>query len=410
LPIDILISIANFLPPEDLFHLLQGYPNLAPILPSNVFKAQDASGNTILHLLASSTLNTFTALLLPKQLRKTLNIANHDGRTALHNAVVALNLEVTAYLIDYGADIQPRDISDETPLHLTCRTNSPISSQILSKLIKAGADPSPTNISGFTPLHEAILSHQPPETIRILIQAGADVNATAGRQRRTLIFYAVRFSIELPSEVLISRGADPNPSCDEDADMDEDKIHEHNSPSQFKFKFKFKFQQPTEQNRGIEILKTLLEAPINLQQRDSDHRTVLLETARVGADEALTLLLKAGANIRAYDFNGQDALCLAASMGHWSTAKKLVEAGASIIHKDLSRMDAVDLAKLNGFEGLAQRLARKEMARPFRMMFGGCRKMRKLRKMGVGERVKSSGSFDDVFWTCRCSIGHPWYW
>ncbi|KAJ5295617.1 hypothetical protein PENANT_c001G04992 [Penicillium antarcticum] len=362
IPIDILFLIANILPLEDLVHLLQAIPNLSLNLPTKLLKTQDSNGNTLLHHLASSNLYIL-ATLLPKQHPQILNTPNYDGQTALHKAVTTPNqsLNITSYLLDNGADIQPRDNRDETPLHLTCRTPSPISSQILKIFLKASADPSPRSIIGFTPLHEAILAHQPPDTIRTLINAGADVNATAGRKRWTPLFYAVRFSIESPSEVLISAGADPMPVLDGNENEnyqveDRDNVRKFTSAAR---------------GRGIEILKTLLQATPNLQQRDIDGRTVFLETARVGADKALVLLLNAGACIHACDINRRDALCLAASMGHWSTAKKLVEAGVSVLHRDSQGRDAVDLAKWFGFEDLARMLRyEKRKRRPLRWVFG----------------------------------------
>jgi ankyrin repeat protein len=358
IPIDILLSIADILPLEDLLHLLEAIPYLTPNLPSRLLKSQDPSGNTLLHLLVSSNLYTLTTLL-PKQQPKALNTPNYDGQTALHKAALTQNLQITTYLIHHGADIQPRDNREETPLHLTCRTTSPVSSQILNNLLNTGADPSPHNITGFTPLHEAILSHQPPSIIRTLLKAGADVNVTAGRKRWTPLFYAVRFSIESPTEVLISAGADPilfthaNANANANA---KDELQKCPAPS-------------PSPGRGIEIVKTVLEGDVDLEQRDIDGRTVLLETARVGADEALALLLDAGADIGVWDGNRRNALCLAASMGHWSTAKRLVEAGAAVMHRDLLGRDAVGLAMWFGFEDLAKMLVVERRKRPFRCLF-----------------------------------------
>jgi ankyrin repeat protein len=352
IPIDILLSIADILPLKDLLHLLQAIPYLTPNLPSSLLKTQDRSGNTLLHLLVSSNLYTLTTLL-PKQQPQALNTPNYDGQTALHKAVLTQNLRITTYLLHHGADIQPRDNRDETPLHLTCRTTSPVSSQILNNLLNAGADPSPHSLTGFTPLHEAIRSHQPPSIIRTLLKAGADVNATAGRKRWTPLFYAARFSIESPPYVLISTDADPIPVTHANANA-KDKLQNCPRPSL---------------ERGIEIVKTVLEGDVDLERRDIDGRTVLLETARVGADEALALLLDAGADIRVWDSNRRDALFLAASMGHWSTAKRLVEAGAAVMHRDLLGRDAVGLAKWFGFEDLARMLVVERRKRPFRCFF-----------------------------------------
>ena len=50
--------------------------------------------------------------------------AKKVGRTALHWAADRGLLEVTNILLDYGADVNARDLNEATPLMAACRTNA----------------------------------------------------------------------------------------------------------------------------------------------------------------------------------------------------------------------------------------------------------------------------------------------
>ncbi|CAN7783866.1 ankyrin repeat domain-containing protein [Cupriavidus necator] len=69
------------------------------------------------------------------------------GATALHKAAMNNNEEVLKALIDFGAEIDARDVYGHTPLHFAA-TRSVESSKAL---VMAGADPEATSDSGVTP-------------------------------------------------------------------------------------------------------------------------------------------------------------------------------------------------------------------------------------------------------------------
>jgi cytohesin len=82
-------------------------------------------------------------------------------------------------LIDGGADIEARTISDETPLHIASQANSRV---VATFLIEREADIEARTSSGQTPLHNAA-SYGSLEVARLLIDGGAriDTEDDAGR-------------------------------------------------------------------------------------------------------------------------------------------------------------------------------------------------------------------------------------
>lgn len=62
--------------------------------------------------------------------------------------------EVTQLCLDFGADVNLKDINGDTPLHLACRLDSRL--DVVQCLMKAGANPNVTNEAGRTPLFGAI--------------------------------------------------------------------------------------------------------------------------------------------------------------------------------------------------------------------------------------------------------------
>lgn len=92
------------------------------------------------------------------------------GRTALH---VAAGREMSALVLEAGADVNARDVSGMTPLHQAAANNS---NDTLALLLEDGADVNARENFGATPLHFAALANA-TTTAAVLLEVGADVNA-----------------------------------------------------------------------------------------------------------------------------------------------------------------------------------------------------------------------------------------
>lgn len=109
-----------------------------------------------------------------------VNTTDANGYNALHWAVAA-NPEpsVTKALIAGGANLGQKDNWGLTPLHRAAKNAAQNTGnlRITDILLNAGADLETRDVNGYTPLHWAAESNTDTETIKSIVQAGADLNA-----------------------------------------------------------------------------------------------------------------------------------------------------------------------------------------------------------------------------------------
>ena len=97
--------------------------------------------------------------------------------TPLHLAVANNpDPEVTAALLEAGANPRARGYEGETPIHLAAWNENPA---LAALLLEAGADANARGSTGRTPLHEAATSNSNPEVLAVLLDAGAELEARA---------------------------------------------------------------------------------------------------------------------------------------------------------------------------------------------------------------------------------------
>jgi len=114
------------------------------------------------------------------------------GDTALHLAAAALRPIAVAALIEAGADPNAENRRGATALHYACdarpkagKTWDPSKQRsVIELLLGAGSDIERKDKAGATPLHRAVRARS-PEAVRCLLERGARVDATHGRQRTT---------------------------------------------------------------------------------------------------------------------------------------------------------------------------------------------------------------------------------
>ena len=114
------------------------------------------------------------------------------GDTALHLAAAALRPLAVAALIDAGADPNAENRRDASPLHYACdarpksgKTWDPSKQRsVIAILLDAGSDIEHKDKAGAAPLHRAVRARS-AEAVRCLLERGARVDATHGRQRTT---------------------------------------------------------------------------------------------------------------------------------------------------------------------------------------------------------------------------------
>ena len=113
------------------------------------------------------------------------------------------DMKIAKLLIDNNAEIDAKNIFDETPLHEACRYNYV---EIAKLLLQKGANVSSRNDRGESPLLKTILwGHA--KIVELLLQNGAEIDAT-DKDNRTPLNLAVCFKKQEVVKILVDHGAD----------------------------------------------------------------------------------------------------------------------------------------------------------------------------------------------------------
>ncbi len=127
------------------------------------------------------------------------------GWTDLHTAAADGRTTDVELLLERGLDPNAREGQGATALHLACHARS--NDATVKALLSRGADVRAVDLFGATPLHWAAMHHR-AGAAALLLDAGADVNASAGEQAFTALHAAAAEGDLACVELLIEHGAD----------------------------------------------------------------------------------------------------------------------------------------------------------------------------------------------------------
>jgi ankyrin repeat protein len=181
-----------------------------------------------------------------------------------------------------------------------------------------------------------------PRPLAALLLAGGDANARV--DGRTALEFAVMLAYEDKVHVLLRHGANPN--LHEDPDLSNEG------------RFTTPLIDSTRNDARIPILKSLLQAGADPNQRDSIGMTAFMHAALFGASDTLTVLLESGAVATLETAGGQSALHFAMTRDQPEIVRQLVRLGLDPAKPSANGgLSPAQLARRRGLIGTLQLLS-----------------------------------------------------
>ena len=264
------------------------------------------------------------------------------------------SIEVIQALIDHGADVNATNKEHETALTLACINKD---ESVINVLLNACANHNiPDNTCGDTSIIDASKNKCSIEVIQVLIDHGADVNATNKKNQTALIIACIN-TYEGAINLLLNAGADPNIADDTFGDTclikavrqqcsvaalvalidhgaDVNATNKNNETALIlacikKYKGAINvllnasadpnithdmcgdacLQLAVKQNCSIEVLQAIIHHGADVNAANRDNLTALTLACMKGDEGAMNVLLTAGANPNVTDYTGGDT-CL----------------------------------------------------------------------------------------------------
>ena len=199
-------------------------------------------------------------------------VENAVGNTWIHYAVSGdCDMEVLQSVIHRGADVNATNKQNVTALMLASQMGN---LDAMNVLLSAGANHTTANANGDTWIHYAIYGDCSKEVLQLIIDEGADVNATNNENVTALMLASKKGNINAMN-VLITAGAD---QTIEDADGNQwihCAVHEYCTK---------------------EVLQLIIDLGADVNARNKQNITALMLASFVGNRDAMKVLLSAGAN------------------------------------------------------------------------------------------------------------------
>ncbi|KAK4880295.1 hypothetical protein RN001_008441 [Aquatica leii] len=166
---------------------------------------KDKSGFTCLHLAASASSPELVEKLLAKNVD--INIQNSEGNTPLLVALDNQSKFVAQLLLNKGADVNVKNINGYSAMHYASKYGL---EEFLSQLIKRGMDVNEKTRTGETALILHVANNSRRDTVKLLIDNGADLSVVDSATGNSCLHYLVK---EIEDEIIsdvVAKGANIN--------------------------------------------------------------------------------------------------------------------------------------------------------------------------------------------------------
>uniref|UniRef100_A0A3P9LZW9 phospholipase A2 n=1 Tax=Oryzias latipes TaxID=8090 RepID=A0A3P9LZW9_ORYLA len=256
-----------------------------------------------------------------------INTRDASGQTPLHLACERGDLACVKELLEESqARTDIKDHNGETPMHSASKQNSPVIIQALCSHLCSGVNE--LNNNGETPLHVACRLGR-VEAVKALLGGGAKCDVTGSKGYP--IHTAMKFNEKSCAEEILK--ADPSQLQARDAVYGGTPLH---------------------WTKTAELGRMLLECGCDVNYLSGTGESALHILTKKGRFEAAMVLLTHGANANLKGQEGNTALHLAMKMDHMDLIKALIVFGADVeIYNDLGETPGLIAARTSkGFEDI----------------------------------------------------------
>lgn len=230
------------------------------------------------------------------------------------------NMEMVKLLLSHGADIDYQGFRGRTALFSALEHNRKENIEMVKLLIKNKAD---VNIAydgddenEETPLMYAAMKGY-KETVKILIENKANINKR-NRNNANALIYVYMYGHDDIADILLQNGSDSLDRSLKVCDLNQETLLSYSVP----------LITAAVYSTNEVFLQKLIDNGANVNYKNYDEKTALIEAASYNNINAVKVLIKNNADLNVQNKQGKTALMWACHRGNLEMTKMLLDAGA----------------------------------------------------------------------------------